>query len=52
MGDLNKIVTTGFSKTSDRQIFVWDSHNLSEPLKQENVDTASGYIYNSVSLYI
>jgi coronin-1B/1C/6 len=44
MGDLNKICTTGFSKTSDRQIFVWDSHNLSEPLKQENVDTASGML--------
>jgi coronin-1B/1C/6 len=42
MGPTNKIVTTGFSKTCDRQVFVWDTQNFAEPIKQENIDTASG----------
>lgn len=42
LGNLNKLATTGFSKTSDRQVFLWDSANLSQPLKQEHIDTASG----------
>ncbi|KAJ3226026.1 Coronin-2B [Clydaea vesicula] len=44
MGPLDKLVTSGFSRSSDRQLFVWDTNNLSEPLKQENVDTASGML--------
>ena len=44
MGNSDKIATTGFSKTSDRQVFVWDSLNLSSPLKQEQIDTASGML--------
>jgi coronin-1B/1C/6 len=43
LGNSPNILTTGFSKTSDRQVFIWDSRNLSNPLKQENIDTASGY---------
>lgn len=42
LGHLNKMATTGFSKSSDRQVFIWDSNSLIEPLKQENIDTASG----------
>jgi coronin-1B/1C/6 len=30
------------SKTSDRQVYIWDTKNMSQPLKQENIDTASG----------
>lgn len=42
-GETDKIVTTGFSKTSDRQYAIWDVKNsLSEPLKCENLDTSSG----------
>ncbi|KAH6579796.1 hypothetical protein BASA61_010031 [Batrachochytrium salamandrivorans] len=44
MGNLQNIVTTGFSKTSDRQVYIWDSKNLSTPLKQEQIDTASGML--------
>ncbi|KAI9357008.1 hypothetical protein DFJ73DRAFT_821808 [Zopfochytrium polystomum] len=44
MGPLNKFVTTGFSRTSERQVFIWDIKNLSEPIKQENIDTGSGLI--------
>lgn len=44
MGGLDKFVTTGFSRTSERQVFVWDFKNLNngEPLKQETLDSASG----------
>ena len=45
MGPQNTFITTGFSKTSDRQVNVWDFKNLSNPLKQEQIDTASGYFY-------
>jgi coronin-1B/1C/6 len=38
------MATAGFSKTSDRQLFIWDTKNLSTPLKQESVDTASGML--------
>jgi len=44
MGSLPKLVTTGFSRTSERQVYIWDSTNLNEPLKQENIDTASGML--------
>ncbi|KAJ3091357.1 Coronin-like protein crn1 [Quaeritorhiza haematococci] len=44
LGNLDKIATTGFSRTSDRQVFIWDSTNLSEALKQESIDTASGML--------
>ncbi|KAJ3103779.1 Coronin-2B [Phlyctochytrium planicorne] len=43
-GPSDKFATTGFSRSSERQIFVWDAKNLSEPLKQENIDTASGLL--------
>lgn len=38
----NYIVSLGTSKSSDRQIYVWDPANLKEPLYKQNVDTASG----------
>eukprot|EP00842_Homolaphlyctis_polyrhiza_P001693 jgi/Hompol1/2524/HPOL_000079-RA len=44
MGNTDNIVTTGFSRTSDRQVFIWDSKNMSQPIKQEQIDTASGMI--------
>ena len=42
LGSLDKIVTTGFSKMSDRQIFLWDAGRLDKPVKQITVDTSSG----------
>ncbi|KAI9099368.1 WD40-repeat-containing domain protein [Phlyctochytrium arcticum] len=44
MGNANRLVTTGFSRTSDRQVFIYDTKNLAEPLKQETIDTASGML--------
>jgi coronin-1B/1C/6 len=41
-GDSNRIITTGFSKMSDRQFMVWDIQKMDEPLKTENLDTSSG----------
>lgn len=44
LGNTGKILTVGFSKTSDRQYAVWDPSNLSTPLCSENIDTASGQL--------
>ncbi|ORX77678.1 DUF1900-domain-containing protein, partial [Anaeromyces robustus] len=44
MGDLDKVATTGFSRTSDRQLFVYDTKNFSTPIVQENIDTSSGVL--------
>mgnify|MGYP007061235447 CR=1 FL=1 len=37
-------MSVGFSKTSDRQYAIWDPANLSAPLANENIDTASGQL--------
>jgi len=44
LGDSGKILTTGFSKTSDRQYMAWDAKKLGESLKSENLDTSSGIL--------
>jgi len=44
MGDLDKIATTGFSRTSDRQLFIFDTKNFGSPIVQENIDTSSGVL--------
>jgi len=41
-GAAGKILTSGASKTSMREMKVWDLKNLSQPLHVESVDTASG----------
>jgi len=43
MGRLDRICTTGFSKFSDRQVFVWNSGDIARgPIKQLTIDTSSG----------
>jgi len=42
LGDSTKFLTTGASKTSSREIKIWDLKNLSKPLCTETIDTASG----------
>jgi len=44
LGDTNRIATTGFSKTSDRQLFIRDTNNFGEALVNENIDTSAGTI--------
>ena len=41
-GESGKMLTTGASKTSSREVKVWDIKNLSKPLNTETIDTASG----------
>ncbi|CBQ69234.1 probable CRN1-a coronin, that promotes actin polymerization and crosslinking to microtubules [Sporisorium reilianum SRZ2] len=44
-GDKDRAITTGFSKMSDRQMFLWDTTNLAGgPLKQVTLDSSSGII--------
>lgn len=43
MGRLDRICTTGFSKLSERQVFIWDSSDVAKgPVKQLTVDVSSG----------
>ncbi|CAO3577891.1 unnamed protein product [Absidia cylindrospora] len=42
LGDANRLVTTGFSRMSDRQLNLWDTSNLEKPIKSEFLDTSSG----------
>ncbi|KAL4215460.1 DUF1900-domain-containing protein [Rhizopus microsporus] len=44
MGNMDRLATTGFSRMSDRQLNLWDSTNLSKPIKSEFLDTSSGVI--------
>lgn len=44
MGNQDKLISVGFSKTSERQFSVWDTRNFSSPLGTVNMDTSSGLI--------
>jgi len=44
LGDKEKLFTSGFSKTSDREIAFWDPKKLAEPLKRETIDQSSGIL--------
>lgn len=39
-----KVLTTGFSRHSDRQYAIWDQHDLKKPLVQEVMDSSSGVV--------
>ncbi|XP_006820760.1 coronin-1C-like [Saccoglossus kowalevskii] len=41
----NKIITTGFSKMSERQYALWDADDLSNPVILENLDTSNGTMF-------
>ncbi|XP_076335965.1 coronin-2B-like isoform X2 [Tachypleus tridentatus] len=45
LGDTGRVFTTGFSKFSDRQWAVWSQHDLSNPLRMENIDSSSGVLF-------
>jgi len=44
LGEKEKLFTSGFSKTSDREICFWDPKKLTEPLKRETIDQSSGIL--------
>ncbi|TRY87787.1 hypothetical protein DNTS_015695 [Danionella cerebrum] len=39
-----KILTTGFSRMSERQVALWDPENFGEPLTLQELDTSSGVL--------
>jgi len=44
LGNKEKLVTCGFSKTSEREMSVWDPKDLSKPLHRIDVDSAAGQL--------
>jgi WD40 repeat protein len=44
LGQRDKLFSMGFSKTSERQLSIWDPKNLTEPVRTENIDTMSGIL--------
>lgn len=42
--DKDKILTTGFTKTVEREICLWDPRSLAEPLVRQTIDTQSGVL--------
>jgi len=45
LGSSGRLLTTGFSRHSDRQLAVWSQDDLSEPLTVHNVDSSSGVLF-------
>lgn len=43
-GDRPRLITTGFSKMSERQMFLWDAAQLSKPVKTLSLDSSNGII--------
>lgn len=44
LGNKEKIFTSGFSKTSEREYCLWDPKDLSKPLLRTSVDSAAGIL--------
>lgn len=44
MGDSDYFLTTGFGRTSERQLYIWDARNFKQPLIQEAIDQSSGIL--------
>ncbi|XP_065170648.1 coronin-2B-like isoform X2 [Atheta coriaria] len=45
LGTSGRLLTTGFSRHSDRQYSVWDQTNLSQPLTVDTIDSSSGVVF-------
>lgn len=53
----SRVLTTGFSKHSDRQYAIWNQHDLKTPLAAATIDSASGIVqpffdYETKTLYL
>jgi len=44
LGNKEKMLSVGFTKTSEREYALWDPKKLSEPVTRQNIDSASGTI--------
>ncbi|KAI4488493.1 hypothetical protein M0802_011599 [Mischocyttarus mexicanus] len=45
LGGSGRLLTTGFSRHSDRQYAIWCQHDLTAPLTRETIDSSSGVIF-------
>ncbi|XP_018579261.1 coronin-2B isoform X2 [Anoplophora glabripennis] len=45
LGSTGRILTTGFSRHSDRQYAIWDKNDLSQPLFINTIDSSSGIVF-------
>eukprot|EP00118_Oscarella_pearsei_P024566 m.306325 g.306325 ORF g.306325 m.306325 type:complete len:519 (+) comp41153_c0_seq1:101-1657(+) len=45
LGDSDRLFSTGFSRTSERQYAIWDARKVSKPLTMEMIDTSSGVLH-------
>jgi hypothetical protein len=45
LGNTGHVLTTGFSRHSDRQYAVWNQSDLSSPLCMETIDCSSGVLF-------
>ncbi|XP_045480101.1 coronin-2B-like isoform X2 [Harmonia axyridis] len=45
LGTSGRLLTTGFSRHSDRQYAVWDQNDLSKELYSDTVDSSSGVVF-------
>lgn len=45
LGNSGRILTTGFSRHSDRQYSVWSENNLAQPLYTDTIDSSSGVVF-------
>ena len=44
LGKSSRFLTTGFSKSRERQFYIWDSANLTKPVKTSTIDSSTGVI--------
>lgn len=45
LGSSGRLLTTGFSRHSDRQYAIWSQHDLNVPLICETIDSSSGVVF-------
>lgn len=45
LGGSGRLLTTGFSRHSDRQYAIWSQHDLTAPLTCETIDSSSGVVF-------
>jgi len=44
LGNSNRFCTTGFSKMRERQLFIWDSTNVTKPVRTSTIDSSTGVV--------
>uniref|UniRef100_A0A8C6UGG3 Coronin n=1 Tax=Neogobius melanostomus TaxID=47308 RepID=A0A8C6UGG3_9GOBI len=45
LGNMKRLLTTGFSRWNTRQIALWDQEDLSMPMVEEDIDGLSGMLF-------